>query len=264
MLRASTKRVNRPIVRALAPEFTRPQRSFVGANPMCCAADSTGMLAAPHERPSPPLLTSIHRRSGPRGVYVQCDRSARRDRHGCTAGAADLNDDGYADLAVGAQGAFASSGAVFVFTGSSAGLSAMPVATLRSPESGPAGFGLALSAGDVNADGNADLLVGAIASGDPTGRAYLFLQAVTNAMPAQSFAGPPGTSGRFGAAVATIGDFDHDGFGDVAIGSAGAASDTGRVDIFGGTAIGLREPAVQLAAPEVAASRVGIALNRAP
>ncbi|NOY91507.1 MAG: hypothetical protein GXP55_09925, partial [Deltaproteobacteria bacterium] len=80
---------------------------------------------------------------------------------GALAAAGDLNGDGLADLAVGADRAFGVEGRVYIYLGAPDGLPARPSLTLTAP-SGTL-FGAAVSgAGDVDADGFGDLLVTAL------------------------------------------------------------------------------------------------------
>jgi len=97
----------------------------------------------------------------------------------CTRTAGDYNDDGFDDLlisAIGYDGAgLTNSGAVYIVLGSSSGISDMSLSKADGRISGANSstfFGTALSpAGDVNGDGKADFLVGAV----EVNRAYLFL-----------------------------------------------------------------------------------------
>lgn len=88
---------------------------------------------------------------------------ADADQFGTSAaGAGDINDDGYADVMVGAQAVASTTGRAYVFLGGAAsGVASAPAVTLESPAP-RALFGHALAgAGDVNGDGYADVVVGA-------------------------------------------------------------------------------------------------------
>jgi hypothetical protein len=148
------------------------------------------------------------------------------------AGAGDVNDDGYADVALSAQ----PSNTVFVIFGTRFNL---PV-NLNVPSGlrrgyrivgGPDGpFALELAgAGDVlGDDGRSDLLVGSPAPNAQTGAAWLLPGrstrrpvALADLSGAQRADGErPGDAA--GSSVAAIGDFDGDGRPDAAIGATGA------------------------------------------
>ena len=81
------------------------------------------------------------------------------------APAGDVNNDGFADVIVTAPGP---RGAVYVYHGSSLGLSVTPDWSATAPDSQ---FGvLAASAGDINGDGFADIIIGEPAAGAARGR----------------------------------------------------------------------------------------------
>jgi hypothetical protein len=158
------------------------------------------------------------------------------DQFGWALAVGDFDGDGNADLAIGAPGEGPGddppeSGAVFVFRGSSRGLSPWPDEWHGLDQSGlgmnEAGdrFGFALAAGDFDHDGMADLAVGAPGEaprgGDEieSGSVYLFRGSLSGPVPWQSLEQRAYQAGdRFGHALAA-GDFDGDGIADLAVGA---------------------------------------------
>jgi hypothetical protein len=150
----------------------------------------------------------------------------------------DLDADGRADVVVGRwrdDGAGGDAGAADVFLRGAGGSTL--AATLRGRAAGDAfGFAAAL-AGDVNADGYGDVIVGAYRhfAGDvDAGEAYLYLGG-----PGPSFDTEPDgvitgiPCQEMGYAVAGAGDVDGDGVGDIAIGGRGhGAGAVGRGRVF--------------------------------
>uniref|UniRef100_A0A8V0ZQV8 Integrin subunit alpha 5 n=1 Tax=Gallus gallus TaxID=9031 RepID=A0A8V0ZQV8_CHICK len=111
-------------------------------------------------------------------------------------------------------------------------------------------FGYAVAATDVNNDGLSDLLVGAPLfmerTGDgrvqEVGRVYLYLQG--GGSPPRP---PLHEFGRFGSAIAALGDLDLDGFNDVAVGAPlGAEDRRGLVYIYSGRGAGLHPHPAQV------------------
>ena len=141
------------------------------------------------------------------------------------ASAGDVNGDGFADVIVGADYVNSNAGRAYVYLGSAAGLTATPATTLTGPD-GAGGYfgGFVASAGDVNGDGYADVVVGAFAANSFTGRAYVYLGSATGlaTAPATTLTAPDG--GSFGYGVASAGDVNADGFADVIVGAYTANS----------------------------------------
>lgn len=177
------------------------------------------------------------------------------------ANAGDLNGDGYSDVAVGQYGASngqAGEGLVHIHYGSSGGLATLPNLTLEANVAGAQyGYSVA-SAGDVNGDGYADLVVGAPLSGG-TGRAYLYLGSAAglSTAPALTWNGTPGS--EFGFAVSTAGDTNADGYAEVLVG----APSTGQVFVYNGALGQLPATALITLASPSAGARFGAAVSTA-
>lgn len=94
--------------------------------------------------------------------------------------AENLNQDGYKDIIVGAEGFNSNTGKVYVYFGGM-NMDIIPDITFLG-ETGGSRFGYAVStAEDVNGDGKSDILIGAQGYNSYTGRAYLYLyDSITN------------------------------------------------------------------------------------
>jgi hypothetical protein len=157
------------------------------------------------------------------------------------AGAGDVNGDGFADLIVGAPGA----AHAFLFTGGTTGLSTSGT-MISSPAASPGNFGAAVgAAGDVNADGYGDLIIGA----PSIHAAYLFPGGAAGLGVAIVLSGPAGSG--FGTAVDCASDVDGDGFDDVVIGAPTEAA----AYVYRGSVNGLVASPIRLAG--AAGSRFG-------
>jgi len=156
------------------------------------------------------------------------------------APAGDVNGDGYADVVVGAWGYpdAGYTGRAYVYLGGQSGLATAPATTLTGEAAGNY-FGYSVAtAGDVNGDGYADVVVGAYGYGANTGRAYVYLGGSTGtASTPTTLTGAAGTV--FGISVATAGDVNGDGYADVVIGASGYSDSTGRAYLYLGSAAGL-------------------------
>jgi hypothetical protein len=159
------------------------------------------------------------------------------------SGAGDVDDDGYADMIVGAYGASPGlspdgAGRAYVFSGQTGDT----IFTLISPNAEEDGyFGFSLSgAGDVDGDGYADVIVGAYRENPDVipadgGRAYVFSGATGDLV--HTLASPnEQVLGYFGFAVSGAGDADGDGYDDVVVGAHKeiAPEASGRAYVFSG------------------------------
>jgi hypothetical protein len=180
-------------------------------------------------------IGSVQVRSGASGALLyELTGDAALDHAGwalCAMG--DLNSDGRGDFAMGLPDSdlwALDAGTVRVISGQGGG-------TMHQWSSAIAGesFGSALaSAGDVNGDGRADVLIGAWRSnalGAATGRAEL--RSGANGVLIRIHQG--GAAGdRFGIAVAGLGDINGDGRSDYAVGADQEGQGPGVVKIFSG------------------------------
>ncbi len=138
---------------------------------------------------------------------------ATSNQFGRTLGAGDVNADGYDDLVVGAHLYDSARGRLYVFPGSSAGLSSTPQTTLTGATSEQLGYAFAV-VGDVDADGDADLLLGCRTTGCGTAELYdgdpAGLSSSASLTLTSSLLG-------FGNTVAAAGDLDGDGYADALV-----------------------------------------------
>jgi hypothetical protein len=176
------------------------------------------------------------------------DAGARYGFSVSTAG--DVNGDGYADVIVGApyySNGESSEGGAFLYLGSSDGVT---TTISNSDESNQAGarFGFSVStAGDVNGDGYADVIVGApdyTVTAANEGRAYVWYGHATGISATRDWDSAGGqANAAYGIMVATAGDVNGDGYSDIIVGAPGFASSAGKAFVYHGGPDGPEESA---------------------
>lgn len=174
------------------------------------------------------------------------------DSFGIFISTGDVNGDGYADLAAGANGYSGGSlmGAAFVFH--SSGASGITITTPTSASTkivgGASGdyIGTSVCLGDIDGDGYADLAVGAIGTTGNKGMMYIFKSSGTGGITATNVSGANASilgnsaNDSFGFSI-SIADFNGDGYGDLAASANGytAGSNKGAVYIFTSSSNGI-------------------------
>ncbi len=197
---------------------------------------------------------------GPNGTPANADWKVESNQVGAQYGiwvgtAGDVNGDGYSDMIVSARfydNGSTDEGQIFVYQGSAMG----PATTadwIAQSDQANAWLGYPVgTAGDVNGDGYADVVAGALPYDNPS---YTDDGAVFVWYGGSSGLGPNGTpanadwkaggnqpgGAHFGHSVATAGDVNGDGYGDLVVGATGFdndQTDEGRVFLYLGSAAG--------------------------
>jgi hypothetical protein len=154
--------------------------------------------------------------------------AAAGDEFGTTvAGAGDMDGDGYTDLLVGAplrDGVGIDSGSVSWYFGRSSGISVGGVEVTGAAAEDYFGFAVA-SAGDLNADGFADVVVGAFLAGPTDNGAAVYLTGNANRNVSLAAGvltigeSGPKTGDQLGVSVGGSGDVNGDGLDDTVLGA---------------------------------------------
>jgi len=175
------------------------------------------------------------------------------DRFGWSvASAGDVNGDGYSEIIVGAPfefDDFSEDGTAYVFKGTADGISEGDAWWSVAPvDQTSARFGYCVaSAGDVNADGYSDVIIGCpnyTSDNDQEGASYVYLGGSEGLSETTAWYAESNQAGaRFGWSVASAGDVNGDGYGDVIIGAprhtSGFAWEQGRGFIYFGNSGGV-------------------------
>ena len=151
------------------------------------------------------------------------------------SGAGDFDGDGFDDIVVSSRGfdgvAGAGAGKIYVYSGADGS----QVFAIEGEAAG-CNFGSSVAnAGDFDADGRADIIVGAYlfagAAGAQSGKVYVF----SGRDHALLLAREGDTAGdRFGDTVAPAGDYDGDGVVDVVVGAETFSGSTGKISVLSG------------------------------
>ena len=189
------------------------------------------------------------------------DGETANDFSGCSVSTAgDINGDGHADLLIGAYGHSGYTGRSYVVLGGPGvgGQGLLALSSLNGingfkldgeAKNDQSGYSVS-TAGDINGDGYADLLIGAWEHAIGTGRSYvmfggpgvggpgLFALSSLNGINGFKLDGEA-TADQSGFSVSTVGDVNGDGHADLLIGANLHASSTGRsYVVFGGPGVG--------------------------
>lgn len=164
---------------------------------------------------------------------------------GFAVAAGDVNGDGYEDVFVGIPKygeEIARAGAVFGYYGGPGGLKSTPDWQMTGPQAG-ARFGGAVALEDVNGDGCEDVFVGAFRfnGGQAEEGAVFGFYGSADGLgnTADWVVEGEVVEGQFGYAVASAGDVNGDGFGEVLVGARGQNTFGGAAFVYLGTAGGL-------------------------
>jgi hypothetical protein len=213
----------------------------------------------------------------PNGLAKQPIWTAEGNQVGANFGksvacAGDVNKDGYSDVLVGApnfDNGQNNEGRAFLYLGSNMGLTQSPAWTGESNQA-DAAFGNSVAfAGDVNGDSFSDIVIGANRYDEGqsnVGKIYVYMGAANglSLYPDWTYTGNI-MDGNLGIAVATAGDVNGDGFGEVIVGSFGSnpQNPKGIAYVFAGSVRGMTNMVTQIAVQNNPQAVVGQSVSTA-
>lgn len=157
------------------------------------------------------------------------------------SGIGDINGDGFEDVIVGANGSNATAGRALIYYGSE--ISPLMHWSDNLDQANSEYGKDARSAGDVNGDGYADVIIGApfYDNGqEDEGRVVVYYGSATGLPDTPNWTEENNLAGSwFGYSVGTAGDVNNDGFDDVIIGAPSLAGINGRAYVYLGSSTGL-------------------------
>jgi len=168
----------------------------------------------------------------PSGLSTTADWTAEGNQFNANLGsvgaAGDVNGDGYDDVIVGAMNydnGQVDEGRAFVYFGSPSGLSEVPDWTAEGGQEKDGFGGSVGTAGDVNGDGYADVIVGASLHDNGQkneGRTFVYHGSASGLSSKPSWIAEGGRKrAGFGSSSRTAGDVNGDGYADVIVGAPG-------------------------------------------
>jgi len=145
----------------------------------------------------------------------------------------DFNADGETDLAVTAYGYSSNTGRTYIFYNDGLIPTATSSADVTITGEASSLFGISITAGDLNADGKTDLVVGASYYSSNAGRAYIFYNdgSIPTSAASADLIIDGQASSRFGQSM-TTGDLNTDGSTDLIVGGFNYSTGTGRAYLF--------------------------------
>ena len=243
-----------------------PQRSFYGGQQLAemgssiaCAGDVNGdgysdiLLGARYYGQFYEGAVFVYHGSkdGVTGSYASLLKSNQANAWFGTAvaSAGDVNGDGYSDIVIGCDwydSGQTDEGAAFIYHGGAEGIGTKESLTLTNDKTG-AQMGLSIaSAGDVNADGYSDVIVGAPLFDDGQvgeGVAFVYYGSIDGLTTNNNHKLNKGQANAyFGCSVAGAGDINGDGYDDVIVGAknySSGESEEGAVFIYYGANSGV-------------------------